>query len=293
MATIDNGIIKVGVDAHGAELLSIVKDGKEYVWQADPQYWARHAPILFPIVGKVWNDEYRVDGRTYNLPQHGFARDTDFTLIKQTEDELIYALDSNENTLSKYPYKFHLEARYTLEGSTVHIVWKVVNTDSKNIFCSIGAHPAFNYPEFSKEDDIHAYAELFDEEENKLDNLNISVLGAKGCCTEGKQPFAIEGGILPLKACTFDADAIIQEDSIVKKVTLLDKQKNPYLSLYSKCSEVMAIWSPVKKDAPFVCLEPWLGRADMVEYTGEYSKKDWIHELGVAEELEFDYSITV
>ncbi|MCQ2147771.1 MAG: aldose 1-epimerase family protein [Bacteroidales bacterium] len=290
---LSNGTIEIEVALHGAELASIKKDGKEYVWQADPKFWGRHAPILFPIVGKVWNDEYRVDGKTFNLPQHGFARDADFYVIKETADELILGLDSSKETLAKYPYNFHLEAKYTLEGSTVHILWTVTNPTDKEIYCSIGAHPAFNYPEFCPEDDTHAYAELYNEAGEIVKDLNISVLGAKGCCTPGKKAMSIEGGRLALKTNSFDDDAIIQEDSLVKTVTLFDKEGNKYLSLYSKCSEVMAIWSPVKKNAPFVCLEPWLGRADMVEYSGEYKDKDWMHKVEPKQSLEFDYNITV
>jgi len=291
--TLSNGIISIEVAAHGAELLSIKKGETEYVWQADPEYWKRHAPILFPIVGKVWNDEYRVDGQVYNLPQHGFARDADFVVAKATETELILTLDSSEATLEKYPYNFHLEAKYTLEKSTVNILWTVTNPDTKEIYCSIGAHPAFNYPQFSKEDNVHSYAMLYNKDGMVVKDLKISVLGAKGCCTPGKKPFKVEGGILELKADSFDNDAIIQENSLVKKVALYDKNKNPYLTLESKCAEVMALWSPVGKDAPFVCIEPWLGRADMVEFTDEYSKKDWIHKLEPNENLVFDYSITV
>ena len=290
---LSNGIISIEVSTHGAELISLKKGDTEYVWQADPEYWKRSAPILFPIVGKVWNGEYKANGGVYKLPQHGFARDMDFEVVKADANALVLALDSSEETLAKYPYEFHLEAKYTLEGSTVHILWTVKNPSSEEMYCQIGAHPAFNYPEFSKADEVHAYAELFDAADAKVESLEISRLGAQGCCSPLKGHFEIPGGQLPLTADLFSGDALVQEGGVVKKVTLFDKQQAPFLTVVSHCCEVMALWSPPQKDAPFVCIEPWLGRTDRVEFTGDFSEKDWIQRIAPAAALDFDYSITV
>ena len=133
---------------HGAELCSIVANGKEYLWQADPAFWKRHSPVLFPIVGSVWENEYRNEGIPYTLTQHGFARDMEFTLISEKEDEVRYRLVSNEETLHKYPFPFCLEIGYRIQGKKIEVMWEVKNTGDKEMYFQIGAHPAFYWPEF-------------------------------------------------------------------------------------------------------------------------------------------------
>ena len=117
---ISNNILEVEAAVHGAELLSIRKDGKEYVWQGDPAFWGRHAPVLFPLVGKVWNNEYRVDGKVFQLGQHGFARDMDFEPVPQENPEMMaFRLVSDEHTRSLFPYDFELTVEFELDGNTV------------------------------------------------------------------------------------------------------------------------------------------------------------------------------
>ena len=130
----------------GAELQS-VKDGegREYLWQAGEQ-WPRHSPVLFPIVCSVNNNTYVVDGKEYHLPRHGFARDMEFSVIRQTEEKVTLALHESEESLKVYPYRFNLAITYRLEGNKVHVIWHVENTDSREIHFQIGGHPAFNMP---------------------------------------------------------------------------------------------------------------------------------------------------
>ena len=147
MVELRNELLSVVVAEKGAELQSI-KDanGKEYLWQADPKYWPRHSPILFPIVCSVNNDTYCVDGKEYHLPRHGFARDTDFTLISQSERKVTFALESNEETKKVYPYDFTLSVSYVLDDNKIGVIWHVHNTDQREIHFQIGGHPAFNVP---------------------------------------------------------------------------------------------------------------------------------------------------
>ena len=112
MENLSNGILSITVSGHGAELCSMRKDGVEYLWQADPEYWKRHSPVLFPIVGSLWNGVYRYGGKEYAMSQHGFARDMDFQLTYEEENALIYSLESNDETLKKYPFPFVLEIGY-------------------------------------------------------------------------------------------------------------------------------------------------------------------------------------
>ena len=147
MIELRNEQLTIKVAEKGAELQSI-KDasGKEYLWQADPKFWGRHSPILFPIVCSVNGETYRVDGKEYHLPRHGFARDSEFTLVSQSPEKVTFALHDNEETLKVYPYHFNLAITYRLEGNKIHVFWHVENTDTREIHFQIGGHPAFNLP---------------------------------------------------------------------------------------------------------------------------------------------------
>lgn len=148
MKTISNSQLTIRVSPHGAELCNIVCNGKEYLWQADPSFWKRHSPVLFPIVGSVWENEYRIDGATYNLTQHGFARDMNFELIREQPDELRYRLADNEESRRRYPFPFRLEIGYRIQGKQIEVLWEVKNTGDKELHFQIGAHPAFYFPAF-------------------------------------------------------------------------------------------------------------------------------------------------
>ena len=150
MKTLKNDILSIKVDRHGAELCSIRDhSGREFIWQADPAFWKRHAPVLFPIVGSLWEKKYRIDGKEYTLGQHGFARDMDFHLISSDENTLWYELQSDAETLAKYPYAFTLRIGYKLNGNKIQVMWEVCNDDDKTMYFQIGAHPAFYYPDFN------------------------------------------------------------------------------------------------------------------------------------------------
>ena len=151
MQILENEVLTIEVSGHGAELQSIRKGSVEYLWQGDPTYWGRRSPVLFPIVGSVWEKRFRVDGQEYELGQHGFARDMDFSLVHHTGNEVRYRLESTDETMSKFPYPFVLEIAYRLDGNKLDVIWDVVNPSLKPIYFQIGAHPAFNYPDYSSE----------------------------------------------------------------------------------------------------------------------------------------------
>ena len=272
MKTISNKQLTIQVSPHGAELCSIVANGKEYLWQADPAFWKRHSPVLFPIVGSVWENEYRNEGIPYTLTQHGFARDMEFTLISEKEDEVRYRLVSNEETLHKYPFPFCLEIGYRIQGKKIEVMWEVKNTGDKEMYFQIGAHPAFYWPEFDASNSERGFFRF--DKENGLKYILISEKG----CADPSTEYSLEltDGLLPLDTHTFDKDALILENEQVRKVTLYNKEKLAYLSLHFN-APVVGLWSPPAKNAPFVCIEPWYGRCDRAHYTGEYKDKDWMH----------------
>ena len=290
MRSLSNQYLTIRVADHGAELSGIVANatGKEYLWQADPAFWKRHSPVLFPIVGSVWEGKYRQDGATYSLSQHGFARDRDFTLVHESENELRFALESDERTREVYPFDFRLEIGYRLEGNRIEVIWRVVNTGDRTVYFQIGAHPAFYYPNYDLATEERGYF-AFDVKSG----LVYRALAEKGCVGDEIRPVPLDAeGLLPLNVHTFDIDTFILENSQVRRVDLLDVEKRPYLSL-SFTAPLVGLWSPPTKNAPFVCIEPWYGRCDRVNYSGEYKDRDWVNRLEPGEVFDASYTIEI
>ena len=290
MHTLKNDVLTVEVSEHGAELHSIRKGATEYLWQADPKFWARHSPVLFPIVGSVWDKLYRVDGKVYELGQHGFARDMDFVKVEGNDTEVFYRLESNDETLKKYPWPFRLEIGYKLHGNSIDVIWRVYNPGTEDMYFQIGAHPAFYYPDYDPETEERGYFSF-----DKSEGLECIRLKEKGCVDAvTKYPLEIpENGLLPLRKDTFDViDTIMLQDSQIGRVTLHRNDGTPWLSL-KFTAPVVGLWSPPTKNAPFICIEPWYGRCDRAGYTGDYRQKDWVNRLEPGKEFEGIYTIEI
>ena len=290
MKTLSNDKVCIQIADHGAELVSIVANETEYLWQADPKYWGRHSPVLFPIVGRVWDNTYRHKGSLYELGQHGFARDKDFQLTYEEDDALIYSLESDEDTLKKYPFPFVLEIGYRLKGNRIEVMWSVQNTGNETMYFQIGAHPAFYYRDL---DPVTNERGFLDFGKNKK-TLEFVFPTEKGCTPEKRETLTLNEGMLELTPATFQCDTYIFENNQLKKITLTDKQKNPYLSLEFE-SPLVAVWSPsvAHPDVPFVCIEPWYGRCDTVGYRGEFKDRRWMQALEPDKSFEASYSIVL
>ena len=290
MHTLKNDVLTVQVKEHGAELASIMKGSTEYLWQADPAFWGRHSPVLFPIVGSVWEKRYRVDGVEYEMGQHGFARDMDFTLVEGNDTEVRYRLESSAETLAKYPYPFVLEIAYKLQRNMLDVIWEVCNPSQEDMYFQIGAHPAFYYPDYDPQAAGRGFLS-FDRSEG-LECIRIKEKGCVDAVT--RYPLEIpKDGKLPLTKETFDQiDTIMLEDSQIARVTLHRNDGSPWLSLCFD-APVVGIWSPPTKNAPFICLEPWYGRCDRAGYEGDYRDKDWIQRLAPGERFSSVYTIEI
>lgn len=289
MTILSNGTLTVEVSAHGAELQSIRKDGTEYLWQGDPAYWGRRSPVLFPIVGSVWESRYRAEGREFKLGQHGFARDMDFTLVHESAAEVRYRLESSEATLAMYPYPFVLEIAYRLRGNMLDVIWEVMNPSDSSIWFQIGAHPAFFYPDYDPGRSGRGFF-TFDRNEG-LECIRIKEKGCVDALT--KWPLEMQEGRLKLEKDTFDKiDTIMLQDSQIRRVNMFREDGTPWLSL-SFDAPVVGIWSPPGKVAPFICIEPWYGRCDCVGYEGEYKDKDWVNRLDPGARFESVYTIEI
>ena len=284
--TLDNGILTIEADSHGAELCSIRRNGTEYLWQADPAFWGRHSPVLFPIVGKVWEDRYRVDGREFSLSQHGFARDMEFSPVRAEDNEMMFRLEDTAATMEKYPFHFCLEIGYRLEGDEIKVLWKVRNTGDGTMYFQIGAHPAFLYPDYVPGTSGRGFFHFGGKKD-----IGYILIGEKGCAdTAYRYTLGMDGEYMPLDTGTFDKDALIIDNSQVDKVTLCRQDKSPWLSLSFK-APVVGLWSPPGKDAPFVCIEPWYGRCDRTGYTGDIKDRDWMNALAPGAIFESCYTI--
>lgn len=289
--TLKNDLLAVEIDSRGAELKSIlnIRTGQQYLWQGDPAFWGRCSPVLFPIVGAVWDGKFAVDGQNYPMSQHGFARDREFELIDDpdSESEVWFRLSADDDTMKIYPFRFRLEIGYSLIGERLSVMWRVENTDSREMVFQIGAHPAFNYPEFSAADPVHGYFN-FDGDE-----FVSQLIEKDGCIGTSTRVITTDSdGMFPLGPSTFDDDALVFANRQVGRVSLLDKHRRPYLTLLFS-SPVVGLWSPVGKNAPFVCIEPWWGRADRVGFNGDFFDREYINRLPAGETFRAGYMIIV
>ncbi|GFP73989.1 aldose 1-epimerase family protein [Clostridium fungisolvens] len=285
--TIENQFLKISSSTHGGELHSILSkiDGTEFLWNGDETFWKYHAPILFPIVGKVNNNEYSVDGVKYTLPQHGLARVKDFELIEKSENSFTYELKYSEETLKVFPFKFSLKIIYSLFENTLNIKYVVTNADSKDMLFSIGAHPAFMCPLYDNETMNDYYFEFSENETCSLMPLN-----SNGFFKREQIPFLENEKIIPLSKELFKNDALVLKNLNSEVISL--KSKNHSKSLDFNFSEFpyLGLWSK-PSGAPFVCIEPWLGHSDFEDFTGDFSQKEGILKLAEKETFSCNYSV--
>ena len=286
--TIQNDVLKIKVADRGAELKAItaLSDGTEYLFDGDPTWWRYSSPILFPIVGKVRDGMYRAEGKVYALPQHGFARTSDFWLVDATDNALTFALESNAATLKFYPYRFRLELSYELAGNEVKFIWKVANVDDKPIYFSIGAHPAICCPIAYRENFTDCYLKF-----NKPEKSARLLLTANGLSHE-RIP-TLDGTELDLNYDLFKDDALIFDDLQSDEISVCSRKSHKSLTVRAKGFPYWGIWTPDCGGAPFICIEPWHGHADYVDFDGEFKDKEGINALGVGETFTTEISFIV
>ena len=291
---LNNNIIEIKINYHGAELRSIknVKMDKHYLWNADPKFWNRSSPVLFPFVGAVKEKVYRHEGVEYPMNQHGFARDMEFELFHKTEKEAWFAVNSTDETYKIYPFHFHLEIGYRLIENAIVVMWRVKNTNDKKMYFSIGAHPAFFCPFHEGDKQSDYYLSFWKKDGTVPQKLTTRIFGQGGCATNQNTEYILDNGILSITEDRFDNDALIIEDSQVQRIALLDSEMQEYLAVEFD-SPLVGVWSPPKKNAPFVCIEPWYGRCDCEDFSGELKDREWGNALEANEEFYAEYKIVV
>ena len=285
MNRLENDFLIIETNKSGAELTRIFSknQNKEILWNGDSKYWGRHSPILFPIVGRLKDNETIIDNKVYNMSQHGFARDMDFDLVHTTNNSITYKLTSNEDTKKYYPYSFELIITYKLIDNKVTIDWKVNNTNSCDMYFSIGAHPAFNinsnledyYLEFNTRDNIENIAlnGPYNDKYTKIENLDT----------------------LNLSNEIFKNDAIIYTN--IDGINIKSKKEDYFINVEFKDFPLVGIWSPYYKEtnsvAPFICIEPWYGLCDNINSDKIFKNKKFINVLKSNESFNTSYSISV
>lgn len=289
--TLENEHLTVQLTTQGAELTYLYsKDLKiNLLWNANKDIWARHAPVLFPIVGKVQNNRYRIGDKTYALNQHGFARDQQFEVILNTSNEIVFELKSNERFKDIYPYEFCLRITYQLEASAVSCSYSIHNLEQEHIYFSIGAHPGFSCPFFEGEN-FEDYFLEFDLPETK-DRILLSEAGYRSGKTEDN--YLNNSKHIYLDHSIFDNDALIFQNLASSKISLKSKQHKHAVSVSIEGFPYIGIWSKPKSKAPFVCLEPWFGITDQEEGAHDFTEKEGVICLEPNKQFDCKFSIQV
>jgi galactose mutarotase-like enzyme len=278
---IKNTFLTATINSFGAELCSLTnKDNKEYIWEGNPDFWGKHSPILFPIVGTLKNNSYQYNETEYHLSRHGFARDMDFKLVEQKENSVTFSIQSSAETLKVYPFEFELQISYTLEENSLKIAYIVMNNGNSKMPFSIGAHPAFALPgnfeeyaiQFEKEESLEYYLL-----ENDLISNKTKILEVQNDC-------------IPLTYELFKNDALIFKTLKSKALTIL-KNNNPFLKVSFEDFPSLGIWT--KMNAPFLCIEPWFGYSDTNENSGNLFEKEGIQILEENKTFRSEFSIEI
>ena len=270
---IKNEYIKAKIKSFGAELNSLQKidDSLEYIWQGDKEFWSRHSPILFPIVGRLKNDSYFYKNQKYNMSQHGFARDKEFEIVEKKDDFIEFKLSSDEKTLKIYPFSFELYLSYKLERNSLIVSYKVINKSDEKMLFSIGAHPAFNW---SLEKDLKKEDYFLEFEINNSKRYFLNELGLVFDSIDLK----FEDKKLFLNEELFKNDALVFNDLNIKNLTFKNIRNENFIKLNFENFAYLGIWSK-PSGSPFLCIEPWFGVADEENASQNFEDKKGIINL--------------
>jgi galactose mutarotase-like enzyme len=250
------------------------------MWEGNPDFWGKHAPVLFPIVGTLKDNQYQYKNNYYSLSRHGFARDFAFEVVEKTVNAVVFSLKANEITSAIYPFDFELQICYTLAENSLNIEYRIINKTQERMPFSIGGHPAFA---LSKA--FTSYSLEFE----KPEELNSFVL-ENDLLSSTTMQIPIKEKVLPLSYSLFEKDALIFKKLNSKKISILEENK-PILSFYFEDFKNFGIWT--KMNAPFICLEPWLGYSDLTSSDGNIENKEAIQFVEANKTFNCSYSIEI
>ncbi|PKD16636.1 aldose epimerase [Salegentibacter salinarum] len=289
MHELQNEYLSIKVNPVGAELSSLknLESGIEHLWQGNPEFWASRAPNLFPVIGVLKNGEFIFEGKSYKMPKHGFVRyNEEIQLKEKTSNALGFQLEYSEKTLESYPFKFKFEISFILKDKSLEVHHKVFNLDEKPLYFSLGGHPAFNAP-ISKNE---VYEDYYLEFDQKMD-LRTHVLSENGLISDKTEGILDNEDKIRLHKDLFAKDALIFKNIPSKKVALKSKNSGTILSVAYSDFKNLGIWA--KPGAPYVCIEPWLGIADIEGTDQNLKTKEGIEILEAHTTFEATYTIHI
>lgn len=301
---LESGRLTVQINEAGAELARIYdkEREREVLWEARPDIWARHAPLLFPFVGKCYEGKYCHNGTVYPMEQHGFARDRNFELVSLSANEVSYRLKDDAASYEVYPFHFMLEVIHRLEGNRIHIIWKVTNEGDDTMWYMIGGHPAFRVPEGHS---IYDYTLKFGYRKRSADrrlaesqespvSLHYEMPNEDGYVITERQGYLKldHGKAAVTKGFFKDVLTYIFDDGQVEEVSLLLPGEEPYVTVYCRGIPYLGVWT-MEKTHPFICLEPWFGRCADDGYTGELKNRAGVMGLEAGETFQAGYVIEI
>ena len=279
--TLSNNAINIQIKTLGAELCSLKdSENREFIWEGNANFWGKHSPVLFPIVGTLKNNSFVHNDKEYHLSRHGFARDMNFELIEKTENSATFSIQSNSETLKSYPFKFELQIQYTLINTILEIDYTIINKDSNEIPFSIGAHPAFALP-----GNFEDYSLDFE----KVEPLEYTLL-ENDLVSKQTEKIHTDTNRVPLTYELFKRDALIFKKLQSNSLTIIEKEK-PILKVHFQEFPSLGIWTKV--DAPFICIEPWLGYSDTTESNGNLFEKEGVIVLQSNATFQAKFSIEI
>ncbi|HEX7851829.1 MAG TPA: aldose 1-epimerase family protein [Sphingomonas sp.] len=281
---IGNDRLSAAINPLGAELMHLHDaEGRELMTDADPAYWTGHAPILFPIVGRLNGDTLRLDGRDYAMKQHGFARKQMFELTARSAAGATFGLVANDETRALYPFDFGLELAYSIEAATLAIGVRISNPGSAPLPASLGFHPAFAWPlPYGRPRDEHRITFAADEPGD--------IVELSGGLFAAKRPSPLDGRILHLADDLFAHDALIWDPVASRSVTY-GAADGPQLRVDFPDTPFLGIWT--KPGAAFVCIEPWHGHADPAGFDGDFRTKPGVFEVAPGADWRCGMAITL
>lgn len=285
---IRNEYVQVTLSDMGAEMQSVQKDGKEYLWNADPRYWAEHAPVLFPYVGRFTDGKYRLNGKEYEMGIHGFARKFPYHVLYKEEDMITFELRDSEETYGMYPYHFILQITYELEENEIVITYRVSNCSQETMYFGIGGHPGFRVP---VEEDLE-FSDYY------LEFGGVScpdrIIHTPACFVSGtNKAFPLEEGRrIDLSHDMFDEDAIVLRN-MADEVTLKSDKSGRKVRVSYPDMPYLGFWHAPKTEAPYICIEPWTSLPSRQDIVEELRYKSDLIRLAAGEQYVNTWSITI
>ena len=288
MITIVNEHLKVTINPIGAELISLVavETNTEYMWGADPKFWGKSSPVLFPIVGGLKNDTYFFDGKEYHLPRHGFARTMHFEVESKTVDSAMFLLKNSAESEQVFPFKFELRLRYTLHKNTMALSYQITNPDEKKLWFSIGGHPAFKCPIIEKLTFNDYYLEF-----NQSEDFQRWPLNEVGLLLDSPFVQELNTNKIALSKELFYEDALVFKHLKSQEIIMKSEKDTKELKFEFENFPYLGIWSA--KNADFICIEPWCGIADTANTNQNLTEKEGIIGLNPKETFERTFKISV